>query len=87
LKCAEKEEYISHLERERNSPAERFRKGLLMEGSFGAVVLKEGSVLAERFAVETTGASRYRQRGSKVCCEVRWYHDRFVLIGGIGLLF
>ncbi len=41
IKCAEEEEYISHLERERDSPAERFRKGLLMEGSFGAVVLKE----------------------------------------------
>ena len=40
-KCAEEEEYISHLEREWDSPAERSHKGLLMEGSFGAVVLKE----------------------------------------------
>ncbi len=39
FKCREKEEYISHLKRERDPLAERFREGLLMEGSFGAVFL------------------------------------------------
>ena len=56
-----------------------------MEGSFGAVILKKFVPgFGGGFAVEITGRSRYRQRGNVFCCEVRWYHDRFVLIGRIG---
>lgn len=79
MKCAEKEEYISHLERERDSPAERFRKGLLMEGSFGAVALKEAFRDAERFIVEVTGKVPLQTKRQQFCCEVRWYHGQFVL--------
>lgn len=47
FKCREKEEYISHLKRERDPPAERFREGLLMEGSFGAVFLNRRTEVLE----------------------------------------
>lgn len=40
----EEEEYVSHPERERNPLAERFRKGLLAEGSFGAEIPKKAAV-------------------------------------------